>query len=277
LSPGRFFLEGIVGDPTETHRTNTGKAAQILSNFFIPGGGAMTPLQESVGGIGDMVANYFAPQVVTGQSITKMGYNLKATSGVQQLTDLASKYIPLVKDTQELYSHAIDQAHAGIGSESMSSQLNDYYSGMDRTKAALTPLAYSMGYSSVDGFLQSQDGAPYKAQVDEKKYQLQTKYPDAFNASVSFEDKSALQDKALQDVLHSSNTSSAYEAIRQIAFTQKQLQLTGDLSNSSQVFAPIIANSIRQIAIQHADDPRFAELWQQIFESTYGPIRMEAA
>jgi hypothetical protein len=42
------------------------------------------------------------------------------------------------------------------------------------------------------------------------------------------------------------------------------------------VFGQIGATNVRAIAAEHADDPRFAELWAQLFEPTYGPIRAAA-
>jgi hypothetical protein len=145
ISPGRFFLQGVVGSPEETHRTNAGKAAQILANFFIPGGGAVTPIQEAVEAGADLAVHAFSPIVVTGESITKMRGNLKSGGGLDQLADVAASYIPFVKDLNELWDHASDQAIALSGGEGRYAQLGDYLDTIQGAKSMLEPLANAMG------------------------------------------------------------------------------------------------------------------------------------
>jgi hypothetical protein len=273
LSPGRFFLEGV-----DSHRTNVGKAAQILSTFFIPGGGAVTPLQEAVGGLGDLAVHAFSPVVITGESITKSGGDLKAENALDELSGMMQDYIPMVKDLNELYSNAYDQALVFAHGETPYSQLRDYYGEINGFKDNLKPLAQALGYTSTDGLLQSEQGIPYAQAYQNTLADAEHKYTNGAQLAKTFEDKQGIRDMALRDIMHSSNTSSAYDTVRQLAGMEQQFKLMAELTPASADVLHIAqGNAIRGLALEHADDPRFNELWNELFAYTYGPIRTVAA
>jgi hypothetical protein len=92
-----------------------------------------------------------------------------------------------------------------------------------------------------------------------------------------FDDSSAIRDKALQDVLHRRNPSRAEEGIREV-FAQEQFwrTLAEQSGLDSKTLQMLATSATREVALKHADDPRFAELWRDLFEPTYGPIRAVA-
>jgi hypothetical protein len=280
LAPGRFMLEGIVGGPEETHRTNTGKAAQLIANFFVPGGGAQTPVQEAIGGFGDLAAQAFSPIAVTGESIARLQARsgLKNGSAIDQMGDLITGYIPMVKDLNEFWDHAGDQLKAFAHGQSPEAQLTDYYDQRAQYKSNLAPLAGALGFSSVDGYMQSDAGVASAAGYQALNDDLRAKDPDAFLLTTKFEDIPSLTNAALRDVLQRPNPSPAEEAIQQIAATEQTWQSMVDYTGMDPtVMGPMSAAAIRKIAMSHVDDPRFAELWDELFAYKYGPIRTVAA
>jgi len=273
LAPGRFLYQGV-----NEHRTNTGKAAQMLASVFIPGGASVEPIQQAVGGLGDLAVHAFAPVVVTGESITRMGGNLDAENGgLKQLMDLAGQYIPFINDLNDLYDRAIDQAIALTHGESKWSQLRDYYDSKDICGSKLEPLAQAMGYSTTQGFLGSTAGAPWAAAAELQQAELDKKYPDAAAMTTQITNSSKIRDMALNDILSSQDTSAAYTAIRQIVATEKMWDLIAATSpDTASVFQSIASGQIRALAEANAGDSRFAGLWDQLYKDTYGPVRMVA-
>lgn len=279
IGPGRFLWEGL-GE----HRTIEGKAAQLLASFFVPGGGAATPLHQAFGALGDVAAHAFSPVVVTGESISKIGGNLDANeSAGQALKDIATKYIPFTRDLNQIFSQAYDQVfNAMAHGESQWSQISDYYDGVRQAKDKMNPLAQALGYTDADGLMQSDNplAVGVKDQYQSELEQLQKQFPAGWAAAQTFDNRQGVIDAAKRDILESSNTSAAYSAMKQIiSMEQSGQSLAAQVQDPTltDVFQRSTTDQIRQIALQHAGDPRFNELWQQLFQYTYGPITSEVA
>jgi hypothetical protein len=194
------------------------------------------------------------------------------------LAGLAGRYIPFIHDLNGLWTAAQDQKVALLHGESKWSQLGDYYQRLDSFKQSLTAVASMYGYSSVDGLLQSDQGAPYKAQYDAVQQQARQDFPTGWSmAQQPGENLATIQAAATQDVLKSHDTSAAYDAIRQIYYAQQSLKSLGESLNMTQLYDTVAANQVRAIGLQHAGDPRFAELWKQLYEHQYGPIVQSVA
>ena len=90
ISPGRFTLEGVK-DPL----SGTGKAAEALTSFLLPGG-AMTPAHQAAGMTGDVLQNLFVPVALDEE-------------GVTQLAKAMDRVIPAIQDMNALWNASGDQ------------------------------------------------------------------------------------------------------------------------------------------------------------------------
>lgn len=275
ISPGRFLFQGA-----DDHRSSVGRATQLLASFFVPGGAAATPIHQAIGGLGDVAQSVFHPVAVTGESLSRMGVDLSGSnqSAAQIFQDIGGKYIPLIKDVNELWTNATDQVEALRHGEAPWSQVRDYYDSLGGERSQLNSFAAAFGYSDYKGLLGSGQpianllGQGYEA----TKYELSKKYPDAANMAATWEDTGSIVDRAKQDILHSQDTSAAYEGIRQIIASEQTWKYlaaqVGDSPQLAQLYDRQSAQQIRALAMQHQGDPRFDELWSQLFQPTYGPI-----
>ena len=263
ISPGRFFLEGL-----SDNRTKTGQAAQILASFFIPSGAA-TPLAKAAGGLGDLSINAFVPIAVTGESISRAG-------GVDGFDDLIRRYIPFVREVDTYAESFGEQWRAGIDPSHTTpwSQFQEYTEAARAAKEQYLPLALASGYSSVDGFFQSQTGSMVKMQYEQDVLDLQNQFPAGFNMSTSFQNTAAIDKKALSDLANKSVKSAGEEALLDLieqVNTWEAMAAMGVMDPD--VVDMILGSTIREKAMKYASDQRFAELYDRFLLREYGPIR----
>ena len=261
LSPGRFFLDGL-----DDNRTNVGKVMQSLASVFIPSGAA-TPLAQAAGGLGDLSVHAFVPIVITGESINRAG-------GIDGLDDIIQRYIPFIRELGIYSESAGEQFTALTEGETPYSQFTDYNDELRAGKAELEDVAIALGYSSVDGLLDSDFGSQaFSPQIDQQRMDLANKYPSGFAMSTQFENSGLIDDKALQDLADKPNPSAAEEAILQLAYERENMKMLPDLIGIDSSLAGMIATKrIREIALKWVADQRFAELYERFFEREYGPI-----
>jgi hypothetical protein len=272
VSPGRFFLQGL-----SDHRTNTGKAAQILSSFFVPSGAA-TSLAQAAGNIGDLAVNAFVPIVVTGESINRAG-------GINNFFDVFRRYVPFVREVDQYFIGAGDMGGSTFSRQVKALmeggdpywQFSRYQEGLKLSKASLQPIAVALGYSTVDGLLQSEQGAVFQAQYEAEKEQLRQELPSGFRMSQTFENDDALNAAALMDLSQKANRSEAEDRIlslfEQLESWKQAISMLG--LDTDQAMA-VQAAQLRQRGMQFADDARFVELWNRFFLRDFGPIRRVA-
>lgn len=262
LSPGRFFLEGL-GD----NRTVTGNVAHILSAFFVPSG-AVTPLAQAAGTAGDLGVNAFMPVVLTGESIDRLG-------GVDSFADVVTRYIPFTRELEDYFRGVTEQKAALFEGRTPWSQLSEYAGAQKEAKARYAPLATAMGYSSVDGYLQSDVGAPARAELDALERELQLKYPTGFRLSTEITNEAAVTDAQMLEILENPTPSAAEQRIIEMREAENAMEQVSQLVDIP-AFDSLLAQRIREMAAEHADDRRFQELYSTFFERTYGPIRRVA-
>ena len=275
LSPGRFFLEGL-----DDHRTTVGKVMQILASVFVPSGAA-TPLAQAAGGLGDLAIHAFVPVVITGESLDRAG-------GVDGLDDVLRRYIPLVREIDQYFVEGQggkilggavgEQVTAALEGASPYSQLTAYLDEIRAFKHDLEPLALALGYSSVEGFLASDLGAPIQARYEELKQQLRERYPTGWRLVSEIDNTALINEAALADLAEKPDPSPAEEQILRIAERITLLRmLNAELGIPSDVGGALIGATVRQLALPWANDRRFAELYDRFFMREYGPIRRIAA
>lgn len=258
ISPGRFFLEGV-GD----HRTDAGGAAQVLTSVFVPSGAA-TPIAQMMGGVGDKMVHFFTPIAVTGEDMDSM-------------SDLLSRYVPAVKDLFDpnygIFSAVAEQATAIREGATPYVQLQDYLTEKRMKKDDLEPMALALGYSSVDGLFASDVGQTFKAKYDAQVAELNKRYPTGFAMATEFTNTSALNKQALVDLAERPDRSEAEDAILEIAQIQNTYSILTQITG-----LPISASrAVRKRATEFVGNRRFVELWDMLYASDFGPLRMTVA
>ena len=256
LSPGRFFLNGLTDN-----KSLLGKITQGLGGVLAPSG-ASTALTQAAGGASDLMANLFVPVVITGEDINTLG-------------DLFTRYFPMVREFDQYFKATMAQYTAVTEGGEPYYQQRHYLDDLKDLKQEYEPTALSLGYSSVDGFLNSDMGAPYKAEIDAQEAQLRTKYPTGFKMSQEFSQSANLDEQALLDLADNPNRSTGEEMILRIAEMESEAKnMAGTLDMSQEEVMRLFTDDIRNIGMALAGDKRFVELWDRFFGPRYGPIEM---
>lgn len=276
ISPGRFFLEGL-----DDHRTAVGKVAQVLASVFVPSGAA-TPLAQAAGGAADLAIHAFVPVVITGESLDRAG-------GIDGFDDILRRYIPMVREIDQyfvqgeggkLVGGAVGEQVAAAtspGFRAPYAQLTGYLDEVRTFKGDLEPLALVMGYSSVEGLLASDVGAPMKARYEQLQEELRQRYPSGWSLVTQIDNTALIDEAAIADLARIQDPSPAEEAILHIAQRVTVLRtMNNDLGIPADIGGAMIASSVRQLAAQWRDDPRFNELYDRFYAREFGPMRMVA-
>jgi len=268
ISPGRFFLQGI-----SDHRTNVGKASQLLASFFVPSGAA-TPLAEAFGNAGDFAVHAFHPVVITGESINRAG-------GIDGFQDIFRRYIPFIRELDQYFTGenaAIPrQIKALMEGADPYYQFSRYQDGLREIKQSYTPMAAALGYASVDGLLSSDAGASLAPVIDAQEQALRMENPSGFSMAQEFTNQDGIDEAALADLSNKADRSQAEDAILQLREDIERYKSLGSLLGlDPSVMAAMAASNIRGKAEGLVGDDRFAELWDRFFLRDYGPIRRVA-
>jgi hypothetical protein len=273
ISPGRFFLEGILD------RRSLGAVTQALASVLIPGGAA-TPLTQAAGGLGDLAVHAFVPVVITGESLDRAG-------GIDGFEDIIRRYVPLVREIDQYFVQgeggtvtggAVGQQITALTEGRTSyAQLSELLDAEREFKAGLGPISDALGYSSVDGFLSSDVGAGYRARYEQLREQLGRRYPTGERMLGSFESSAITDKRALLDLAGKADRSDAEDAILALAQIEESWRLIGDvLGLPAELRGALVGQRIRSEATKLVGDRRFAELYARFFERVYGPIRQVA-
>lgn len=271
LSPGRFFLAGLAD-----HRTGTGKAAQLMSSFFVPSGAATT-LAQAAGNVGDLAINAFTPVVITGESINRAG-------GIEGLDDIMRRYIPFMRELDTYFLGR--DGDPGAFSRQLTAlmegadpyyQFSAYQDELRTAKAEHEPLALAMGYSSVDGLLQSDIGQPVSDMIESQRLALNEKYPTGFRMSQEFTNKDAIDEQALVDLAKKPNRTAGEDHILEVLQHINQQKYLGEIVGlDPQMVGTMVAQSARSLGEKYGSDTRFLELWDRFMLREYGPLRRVA-
>jgi len=260
-SLGRFFMEGM-----DDRRTRVGQAAQILSSFFVPSGAA-TPLQQAFGAAGDLSVGAFTPVVITGESLSRAG-------GIDGLDDIVRRYVPFIREVEKWAQTLNDQKVAALSPQHLTpySQMQEYFEGRDAIEGQYDTLATAMGYSTVDGFLDSPMGMMFKAQVERDTENLRNQYPEGWALTTQFENQDAIDAAALQDLARKPDKTDGEEAFLELMNRQASLQKMTEWL-PEEMADMMEGSAIRSYALRWVNDARFAELYDRFMTRTYGPIR----
>lgn len=285
LGAGRFFLEGV-GD-----KSDVGKAGQLLTGFFVPGG-AHQPLHEFAGGaaqtagqkverfVPDELKHLFVPVVVTEDTPAK------------ELLGLVERLVPAYRDlenfvfgretsTGDYQPGAFAEqftALPGIGEGASATwQLQEYQDAKrdldSELEASLGPVVQQAGFASVDGFLQSDSGAAVKAIIDQADNELGQRYPSGKELANRFTNTPEMKEQFLYSLTTKDERTEAEDAIRMIGEIEGQVKLMAEQNNlSHEDGLRLAAPSIRAMATKMYRDPQFRQLWDRWFSYTYGPI-----
>jgi hypothetical protein len=266
VSPGRFFLKGL-GD----QRTNAGKAAMILSQFFIPSGAA-TPLAQAAGATADLAVNAFVPIIFTGESIDRMG-------GIDGMNDVITRYIPLTREITQYFNAVQEQFTAlpvplGEG-ETPWAQVQDYLDGRREFLDGLKPMASVMGYADPEAFLSSNAGAIWNRQWEQLNLELNAKYPSAKPTLGDLESHTDQYSQVIYELANKDERGAGEEAILGLA---KSIEIYDRVKNLGylppEVADRVQSQRVREVGLQNYDDRRFRELYFLLFAREFGPLEV---
>jgi hypothetical protein len=134
-----------------------------------------------------------------------------------------------------------------------------------------------MGYASVDGLLQSDGGAGFRAQLEEIGEKLAQRYPTGFRMAQEFTNTQMLNEKALTDLAAKPNLSEAEEAILALAEQRQVWRQIGEfLGLPQEAVLAVAAEEIREAALKRVKDRRFSELYERFFAREFGPLLVAA-
>jgi hypothetical protein len=268
LSPGRFWMEGIVNN-----KTLNAKIAESLAAVFVPGG-SLTPLHQAAGSAGDQMVHLFTPIFLTGED-------------TENFASIFEDFAPAVRDVRNIFLGrganqpsimsqqvtALTEHGTPGGGGAPWSQLQNFNNERRQLKMEYEDLASAFGYTTVDGFLNSDMGATYKADIEAKTMALVAKYPTGAAKSQYFETSSLLDDKAKAELMEDPHRTPAEEVIAQIIEMENEGAMFADmLGMTSDEMLPKLTSDIRSIASRWGDDARFRELWARFFQYRYGPV-----
>lgn len=285
ISPGRFFLEGLIGDKSENrNRTLLGKVSQGLASVFVPSG-AVTPLQQAAGHVGDQLVNFFSPIFLTGEDTENFysifedfapavrdARNIMLGYGANKPSVLSQQFTAFTE------RGATDETGSKTGGGAPWYQYRHFTEERRQLKMQYEDLASALGYSTVDGFLNSDMGAPYKAQVEQETLALAEKYPTGAAKSQYFETSTLTDDRAKAELFNKPNRSIGEEMIVQLLEMENESEQLGQmLGMSTSDMFPRLQQNVREIATKFGNDIRFRELYDRWFGYRYGPIMEVAA
>lgn len=285
LGPGRFFLEGI-GD-----KSDVGKASQALTAFFVPGG-AHQPLQDFVGGtaeVAGMKAQRFVPDPLKHLFVPVV---VTEDTPADQLLALTERMVPAYRDLENFIFGSETRSggyRPGALAEQFKSlpvvgegaapmwQMQQYQDARrdidSELEAELGPMVQSMGYASLDGFLQSDAGAPMKAILDQMDNELGAEFPSGKDLANRFVNTPEMKEQFLFNLGQKDDRTEAEDAIRMLGEMEAQVKQMGEQAGMSQEDSlRIAAPAFRRMALGLYKDPQFRQLWDRWFAYTYGPI-----
>lgn len=275
ISPGRFFAQGLMD-----HKTLTGKVFQGLTNVFVPSG-ATTPLARAAGGVGDQLVNFFTPVVLTGEQMDN--FSQIADDFAPAIRDARNFFVSTEQDPSAVSEQVTALRERGGSAEAKVGgapwyQMRHFLAEKRALKAEYEDMAELLGYTTVDGFLNSDLGAPYKAQIDAMELELAERYPTGAKKAQFFEATAFIDDVAKKELAEDPNRSPAEEMILQIVEMENEAESFGEmLGMSAEEMRTSLTSQIRGIATEWWEDRRFRELWDRWFSYRYGSIARTAA
>lgn len=264
VSPGRFFLDGIIDKPTE------GKIAQGLTSVLAPGG-----VHSPIGDVAGQAVQLFMPQVWTEDSIREAG-------GMTGALGLIQRLVPLYRDVDRwFYDKDVYGTGSGIVGAQVSAlsgrgtpraQMNEYLDTKRVMSAALESLAQQQGFTSWASLRNQRPDVA--GQIDEIENELAARFPEGYRLSQEFTNKAAIKEQALYDIATKPDRTEAEDAINIIGMVEAQAKaLAAQTGRTQEEVLRAIAPIIRSYAGGLVGDRQFMDLWDGLFRNYYGPLR----
>lgn len=263
ISPGRFLFQGLF-----EHDTNLGTVAQGLASAFVPSG-SNTPIQQMFGGLGDSMVHMFAPTVIS------------SDTGVQEAMDTMVDFVPAIRDFARFTglddpdggSGLVGQVAAVTQGGAPYYQMQHYLDEKRAFKAELEPVATSLGYASVDGFLNSTQGAAIKPLVEQYNLALGDEYRKGQEMASKFENTAAINEQALYALANDPDRSDVEDVIVQLAQVQDAIPAIVEATGlPKDAVTALMMGEMRGLAAHYAQNRQFNEMWKRFFEYAFGPL-----
>lgn len=266
VSPGRFFLEGLMD------KDAFGKATQALTQLFVPGG-----VHQPIGDTTGHLVNLFTPVVVvddpsTGQSASPV-------------LSLMERLIPAYRDLDRWF---FDQDRTGapfglVGAQFAgatlkgrgvpSAQMSEYLDNKRILGTSLEAIATNAGYSSWESLRAS---SPEIARLaNDLDLYLGAQFPEGKTLAQTFTNRAEIKDQALYDIAAKEDKTAAEDAISVIGMLEYQAKAIAAQANMTQeAMLRGLGPYVRAYALSFVGDRQFMNLWRGLgFESFYGPLR----
>lgn len=265
IGPGRFFLEGIAD------KKETGKVAQALTAFFVPGG-AHQPLQETAGGVADVLKNLFVPVVMMDEDGTRLTHS-------EELLDWAEKLVPMYRDMSRWLDEHESPIRAQLTALSEGSapfaQYRDYLEAKRQMGVVLETAAQGAGFSSWESLANADPHIA--AQVEKIEDEVGASYPSGQELAARFTNRDEIKSQVLHDIGRKDDLTSAEEAIEALGLVEERLKdVAGESGRTQDEVLRMAAPFFRQFALSFVNDRQFMNLYEALFESDWGPLRMVA-
>lgn len=266
ISPGRFFLEGIMDKEEE------GKVGQALASFFLPGG-VHQPIADTVGSSFEMAKHFFVPQVWMDDG---------SAQSKQTMLGLAERLIPIYRDIDRWFfdveqsgsKHGLlgAQATALTGGTSPYTQMSEYLDMKKVMGASLESAAIAAGYSSWESL---RAASPELAkQVNDLDLALGEEFPEGKNLSLTFSNTEEIKEQTIYAINQKDERTDAEEAISAIGMIEQQMKtVAAESGRTQEEMLRMAAPLIRQFALGFTKDRQFMNLWDSLFRGYYGPLR----
>lgn len=263
VSPGRFFLEGIIDKDEE------GQVAQGLMSVLAPGG-----VHSTIGDTAGQAVQLFMPQVWTEDSVRQAG-------GMTGALGLIERMVPMYRDVdrwlydQDKYGSPFGivgaqiQAMSGRGVPKV--QMGEYLDEKRVLTSTLETLAASQGVSLET---LTNNNPELAVMVEELENDLTRRYPDGARLAAEFTNKDSIKEQALLEIADKGERTMAEEAINLIAGYEVQAKEIADASDLTQEeVLRAISPSVRALGSAFVTDRQFVDLWDGLYRDMWGPLR----
>lgn len=265
ISPGRFFLDGIVDKDTE------GKIAQGITSLFVPGG-----VHAPLGDTAAQAVQLFIPQVWTEDSVREAG-------GLTGVMGLVARLVPAYRDLDRwFYDQDVHGAPFGLvgaqvtalsGKGTPRAQMSEFLDSKRVMTTALEALAAQSGFSSWQS-LKSQS-PELAAAVDDIEADLGARFPEGARLATQFTNREAIKEQVIYDLAQKDQRTAAEDAIYTVSLIEAKAKEVAAQTNKTQdETLRAIGPALRVFALQFVEDRQFVDLWNGLgYASFFGPLR----
>lgn len=275
LSPGRFFLEGMMDKDT------AGKVTQGIASFLLPGG-VHSPVASAAGSAADALRHLFTPVVLVD--------NGSRVNPPDEFGKILNDLVPIYRDMDRWFFQDTGGSFGpikGVVGETVAtltegqnpmSQFTDLMDFKRTEGLALDEIAKRAGYSSWESLSQSDAGADIAAQVDQINSAIEAQYPSGAEMANQFTNSDRVKDQTIAAIAGKPERTEAEEAILAMGTIEFEAKtLAAQTGKSQEEILMLVAPIIRKLGTAYVGDRQFDSLYEELYARQFGPLRTVAA